>query len=227
MLLNKKDQFYWMPLLTAIIASYCILIAKYHCHRSCHRHNHNGICYHDFHGDHRLFQELYHNGNYTWNTTFIFHVNFNCARKHFLPASYMILNVFFFFWGPGRFFYVENWRFCYCSIVPYTTVYLYEVKPISSQAFNPWKTFGVFQSVITKKSVSAVFITSVFGLLLNQALNNIRECSSLCEHFQRSLCCFSHIFIFNVKVKTPIPSRSINLKTLINAETCIIFPRSN
>ena len=70
-----------MALLTAIIASYWLLIAKNHCHWSCHPHNHNGIRHHCLH-DHLLFPELYHHGNCTRNITFIFWANdLNCAWR--------------------------------------------------------------------------------------------------------------------------------------------------
>ena len=80
-----------------------------------------------------------------------------------------------------------------------------EVKPTSSHSFNPWKSFGRLQRVITKISVSTVLITSLFGVFMNLARYNIRESISSWWTFRRSFFYFSHFFTFSFKRKTLIP----------------------
>ena len=86
---------------------------------SCHPHNHNGICHRCRHDDQFLFSEVYHHINYTLNIIFIFWANdLSCVWRHFslqpLDSEHAILE------DPAAVFSLKIWRFCYCSIVPYT-----------------------------------------------------------------------------------------------------------
>ena len=80
-------------------------------------------------------------------------------------------------------------------------MYLYEVKSTSNHAFNPWKSFCMLQTILTKTSVSAVLMASVFGALINLALNNIRESTSSCEYFREVSATFLNFSPSDLKEK--------------------------
>ena len=97
--------------------------------------------------------------------------------------------------------------------------------PTFSHTFNPWKSFGMLQRVITKlKYLYQLFLWQVHLVRLWIWCGITSEKPLLHVNISEKSLLFVLVFHVQFKRKTLISARSINLKILNNAGVCIIFP---